>query len=891
MKPDSGPLLEDVRGAMDASGVPLSQEPWTGDVLLMPKWVEQVARSAGSRTGAPEEVALITMCALDAGPWMSVLPEATAFLMSTSDTVETWKARLNEGTEGVRRHVIWVLPTGAAESVSGGEADGAAGAFVLCGFRLVKALLTKGWGRRPLGLTVVTRDAGAVSKVDRVDPTQAAVHGLIGSLSRECPAWQCRLVDLPSGESIGPEVVARVLGHAVLPNGGASVWRDGHWYERKLLRCQVPGGQAGGYRAGGVYVMLGGAGGLGRVLSRHLIERYQAKVIWIGRRQQDETITRHIQELAQPGGIGPEYVSADAGDLIALAGARERIVAKHGAIHGVLHATIVLEDRMLAWMDEDAFTRVWDAKARTSDCMWRVFRRDDLDWFMFFSSMQSFAKGAGQSNYAAGCAYTDALAERMRTETETPVKVINWGYWGEVGVVATEAYSRLMAIVGLGSIEPASAMAVLESTLSSPLRQVVFARTTRSGLLPDLGAIDGLSCKLMEKAVVALPSEGAPRAAVPMQDAVRLGASRSARIASLIPGLLAVQLREAGLLGEEGVSSLKLADRAASLPEHLRKWVAESLGILARHGLVRQHEGGWLMAPAQWSDALESAKAWAQFKADAREAAGACEAEITLVEATLKSIPAVLQGRENASSVLFPRGSMALVENIYRNNPVADHFNGLLADKLLNTIEAQLRADPDAKLRLLEIGAGTGGTSAVLFDRLAPVASSIDEYAYTDLSQLFLIHAKERFGHLPYLKRRIFNVEKPVLPQGHEPGSYDIVIAANVLHATRHIGQTLGNAKALLKRGGLLLINELASNSVFMHVTFGLLEGWWLYEDPAVRIPGCPVLSPMNWEHVLRNEGFTHVCHAVADATMWGQQVIAASSDGLVCQAEVAVRH
>jgi SAM-dependent methyltransferase len=232
--------------------------------------------------------------------------------------------------------------------------------------------------------------------------------------------------------------------------------------------------------------------------------------------------------------------------------------------------------------------------------------------------------------------------------------------------------------------------------------------------------------------------------------------------------------------------------------------------------------------------------------------------------------------------VLFPRGAISLVESVYRDNPVADHFNTVLGDRLLSFIDATA---PGTRLRILEIGAGTGGTSAELFKRLADRADRIEEYAYTDLSQLFLMHAKERFGtDIPYIKRRIFNVEKALAPQRYAPGTYDIVIAANVLHATTRIRESLRNAKALLKQGGVLLINELATHKLSMHVSFGLLEGWWLNEDLGMRTPGCPVLDASQWAHVLAAEGFEHVGIATGEPELLGQQVIEAYSDGWVRQ-------
>ena len=82
------------------------------------------------------------------------------------------------------------------------------------------------------------------------------------------------------------------------------------------------------------------------------------------------------------------------------------------------------------------------------------------------------------------------------------------------------------------------------------------------------------------------------------------------------------------------------------------------------------------------------------------------------------------------------------------------------------------------------------------------------------------------------------------------------IVAANVLHATRDIRLTLRRAKALLKENGLLALNEVSKASLFTHVTFGLLDGWWLAEDEPLRIEGTPALSPRGWETVLAQEGF-----------------------------------
>src|SRR5436305_2825332 len=94
------------------------------------------------------------------------------------------------------------------------------------------------------------------------------------------------------------------------------------------------------------------------------------------------------------------------------------------------------------------------------------------------------------------------------------------------------------------------------------------------------------------------------------------------------------------------------------------------------------------------------------------------------------------------------------------------------------------------------------------------------------------------------------------------------------------------NAKAALKKHCLLFLNEITGASLFSHLTFGLLEGWWAYEDPELRVPGCPALTAENWQVVLSSEGFGAIYHPtrVVNVQEADQQVIVAESDGVVRQ-------
>ena len=256
--------------------------------------------------------------------------------------------------------------------------------------------------------------------------------------------------------------------------------------------------------------------------------------------------------------------------------------------------------------------------------------------------------------------------------------------------------------------------------------------------------------------------------------------------------------------------------------------------------------------------------------------------QFPLIEACLRSLPDILRGDQPAVEVMFPNASLELVEAFYRGNPVSDLFNQVLSRTLTSCIEQQLAADPAARIRILEIGAGTGGMTTAVLPRLKDFGQHVVEYCHTDVSKSFQFHAEEQFvPDYPFVRAQLFDVERPLAEQGVAEGRYDFVIASNVLHATRNIRRTVSHARAALRPNGILLINEISRKSLLGHVTFGLLDGWWLNEDDALRIPGSPALYPETWEKVLQEEGFASVVFPCVESHELGQQVLAASREAV----------
>ena len=133
----------------------------------------------------------------------------------------------------------------------------------------------------------------------------------------------------------------------------------------------------------------------------------------------------------------------------------------------------------------------------------------------------------------------------------------------------------------------------------------------------------------------------------------------------------------------------------------------------------------------------------------------------------MRALPAVLRGERRPVDVLFPDGTVDLVESVYRGNPVADLFNRVVAEAAALWVKRRLAQDPNARIRVLEIGAGTGGTSAAVLALLAPFKAHIEEYGYSDLSRAFLLHAEEQFvPRYPCVVPRLFDVSRPLVGQG-----------------------------------------------------------------------------------------------------------------------------
>ncbi|MDX2432932.1 MAG: SDR family NAD(P)-dependent oxidoreductase, partial [Bacteroides sp.] len=215
-------------------------------------------------------------------------------------------------------------------------------------------------------------------------------------------------------------------------------------------------------------------------------------------------------------------------------------------------------------------------------------------------------------------------------------------------------------------------------------------------------------------------------------------------------------------------------------------------------------------------------------------------------------IAGVLTGTVDPIQLIFPEDQWDLIVKYYVEGFAFRKYNVLAASVVSELVK---RVPEDQTLRILEIGAGTGGmTQAVL--PLLPAGRC--EYYYTDVSHMFMLKAQQRFARYPFVEYKILDIEKDIAEQGFDISSFDLVIASDVIHATRNLKTTFGNVKQLLASEGILMMLEVTNSPVYLDFIFGMTEGWWLFEDTDIR-PDHATMGPQRWKEVLEREAFSDV--------------------------------
>ncbi|UGQ11305.1 SDR family NAD(P)-dependent oxidoreductase [Yinghuangia sp. ASG 101] len=325
-------------------------------------------------------------------------------------------------------------------------------------------------------------------------------------------------------------------------------------------------------------------------------------------------------------------------------------------------------------------------------------------------------------------------------------------------------------------------------------------------------------------------------------------------------------LREFGV-GTAVGDVFSIGDFTDLLPRY-RRALGGFLRFLVEDGFLSEHDGRYRVELARNA---ETETRWAE----ALTEYPSCVWELLLLRATGTHLRDVLVGRTDPLELLFPQGSPEDTEPIYQTSPIA-RFHNVVMKKAVETLART--ADPRRTLRVLEVGGGTGGLTAHV---LTVLPSDRCAYTFTDVSPAFVQGARERFRDHGFLDCRTLDLENDLQDQGIAAGSFDLVLAADVVHATTDVKRTLSNLGEALAPGGVLALIEAEPGNRWLDLTFGLTDGWWASRDLVLR-PDGPLLTLPGWDKLLRSVGYDDVV-ALGDprhAGAGGQSVLLAVAPG-----------
>ncbi|OAA43653.1 Beta-ketoacyl synthase [Metarhizium rileyi] len=189
-----------------------------------------------------------------------------------------------------------------------------------------------------------------------------------------------------------------------------------------------------------------------------------------------------------------------------------------------------------------------------------------------------------------------------------------------------------------------------------------------------------------------------------------------------------------------------------------------------------------------------------------------------------------------------------LVSRFYAEWPLHKLLYRQLQD-FVRRLTGELKTVEGGPLRILEMGAGTGGTTRLLLPILAQSNLAV-EYTFTDLAPSFVSAARKTFKDYPFMRFRQHDISKP--PAEDLIGTQHLIIASNAVHATPNLNISAGNMRKALRDDGMLLLVEMTGRVWCMDLVFGLFEGWWLFDDGRDYV----VQDERRWEEDLQSAGY-----------------------------------
>lgn len=321
-------------------------------------------------------------------------------------------------------------------------------------------------GDKEIFLTVVTNQMHYVGGEELLFPAKATVMGAVKVIPLEYPNITCKSIDviLPKNGGRQKDTLVKHLLYELTDRrpGTVIALRNNFRWEQiyKPIHLDKRERNFPRLREKGVYLIVGGMGGIGLVLAEYLAKRVNARLIltgrspflardewekWLADHGEANPISRKVRKLQELEKAGSEILilSADVADEQQMHAVIGQAMRKFGHLHGVIHSAGVADYAgMIQRRTRERTEEILASKIKGTLILHRLLKEMESDFFILCSSLSSILGAYGQVGYCAANAFLDAFA-LYRTYIENSLTIsINWDSWQKVGM-AMEAIKKL----------------------------------------------------------------------------------------------------------------------------------------------------------------------------------------------------------------------------------------------------------------------------------------------------------------------------------------------------------------------------------------------------------------------------------------------------------------
>jgi phthiocerol/phenolphthiocerol synthesis type-I polyketide synthase E len=349
---------------------------------------------------------------------------------------------------------------------------------------------------------------------------RAEIFGLARVISAEYSDTQCRTIDIDLVAADLERSVEQILSELDTPSGLSIAYRGTTRWQKGWMPAPLPPQPAVPFKSGGVYLITGGAGGIGFSIASHLLRTFQARVVltsrtglpgrdeweaWLAEHAENDTLSRRIRRMEELEKLGGEVVllRADVADRQAMDAAMGEIRKRFGKIDGVVHAAGLPGGGMVAGLDLAEAAEIRRPKVQGTVVLAQLLaelpEKDDLAFFLLCSSISAILPAPGQAAYAAANAFQNYFAVECRERYGLPAVAIDFDAWQEVGMIADmvlpEGFDEIKDARLRTAMSTAEGMDVIQRVLggwsgpqilTSTVRfQPEFAKTSSRDSLPE----------------------------------------------------------------------------------------------------------------------------------------------------------------------------------------------------------------------------------------------------------------------------------------------------------------------------------------------------------------------------------------------------------------------